>query len=377
MRADCREWSMPVDVVLRSGFDGYDRSRLSASLEEMVEICGGWPSGAENGATVLLKVNMLSAKEPRRAITTHPEIVAAVARLLQNRGCRVQVGDSPGGAVKGLERYWDRCGYSDVASELDLELVNFEKSGSREVQVNGRSYNIASPVLDADVVINLCKFKTHGLCRLTNAVKNAFGAVPGLGKAILHSRAVRPAAFARLIVDVYEAVPFQMHIMDAILAMDGKGPSTDGNPRMDGILGVSPDGVCLDIVMSRLAGLEPMKLRTNKAARDRGIGKDPGDIMVEGLETCCIDDFRIPRESFYNLLPPFLGSLVRFLFKKPPMADGNCTGCGICVEGCPTGAIRLVGGRAVMSRRKCIMCLCCHELCPQRAVRVRIPFGRG
>ena len=368
---------MNYDVALDSGFREYNRTELISSLRRMIDLTGGWPESASRGAEVLLKVNMLSAKAPGRAITTHPEVVAALAVVFGERGCRVSVGDSPGGAVKGVERYWKNCGYADIAHELDLELVNFESSGSVRTSINGREYNIARPVLEADLLVNAFKFKTHGLCRLTGAVKNAFGAVPGLGKAVLHSHAVRPKDFAEILVDVYSAVPFQLHVMDAILAMDGRGPSTDGTPRWDGILGVARDGVKMDLVMAEMAGLDPMDLRTNRAAVSRGMGSRREDISVSGMENCSLQDFRVPRESFYNLLPSFLGNLARFLFKKPPSASDRCTGCGVCADACPVDAIEIKDGTARMDRRKCIMCLCCHELCPERAVTVRVPFGRG
>ena len=368
---------MPFDVVLRSGFKNYDRTALIDNLGEMIDLAGGWPQSVVPGAGVLLKVNMLSAKSPQRAITTHPEVVAAVAVLLQREGCRVAVGDSPGGAVKGVQRYWKNCGFSDVADELGIELVNFEKAGSVEVSLDDRTYNIAKPVIDADVLINMCKFKTHGLCRLTNAVKNAFGAVPGLGKAILHSHGMRPADFAEILVDIYTIVDFDLHVMDAILAMDGKGPSTDGTPRWDGILGVARDGVCLDVVMTGLAGLNPAKLRTSRVALERGLGLIPEKIEISGREDCALENFRIPGESFYNFLPSFLGGIARYFFKRPPEATDSCIGCGICMEGCPVDAITITGGKAVMNRRKCIMCLCCHELCPEHAVKIRIPLSRS
>mgnify|MGYP006277193099 CR=1 FL=1 len=364
---------MAERVVVRDGLK-YSRQPLMDSLREMVEACGGWPAGMAAGGSVLLKVNMLAAKPPRKAITTHPELVAAMARLLQERGCRVAVGDSPGGAVRGVERYWRKCGFLRVAEELDLELVNFERSGSEERIVDGFTYHIARPMYSYDAVVNMCKLKTHMLCRLTCAVKNAFGVVPGLGKAMLHSHSVRPRDLARRIVDIYRQVHFDLVVMDGVLAMDGKGPSTDGNPRSDGVLAVATDSVAMDMIASEMVGLRAEELGTTRAAVEAGIAPDPEEIEVDGWHD--FEDFRVPSNRLYNMVPPFMGGLVRPLLRRAPRSNDRCTGCGFCARSCPAGAITIRDGRARMSSRKCILCLCCHELCPERAVEVRAPLGR-
>jgi uncharacterized protein (DUF362 family)/Pyruvate/2-oxoacid:ferredoxin oxidoreductase delta subunit len=361
-------------VVIRSGFVEYDRNAIRNMLDEMVKSLGGWPPGICPGAKVLLKVNMLAAKKPGKAITTHPAVVAALADHLIEMGCTVGVGDSPGGAVRGIERYWEKCGFLPLAEDPGVTLVNFEKSGSVEMSVEGYSYNISRALLEYDSVINVCKFKTHMYTRLTNAVKNMFGTVPGLGKAILHGHALKPRDLAVHIARIYSLIGTELTVMDALQTMDGRGPGTDGNPRWDGVLGVARDSVCLDIVMSKMVGLEPDELDTTREALRLGLGKPWEEISVDGWYG--FGDFDIPSTSVYNLIPSFLGVPVRAILKRAPCSNDRCTGCGICAESCPRNAIRIEKGRAVMSSRKCIMCLCCHELCPENAVIIRLPFGR-
>lgn len=364
------------DAVIEDGFNWYCVKRLRNSISSMVEETGGWPDGTSSGDLVLLKVNMLAAKPPSRGITTHPGVVAAAASLLIERGCRVEIGDSPGGAVKGVKRYWEKCGFLEAAQVTGASLVSFEASGSRRVSIHGRQYDIALPVLDRySCRINLSKFKTHMYTRMTNSVKNAFGIVPGFGKAMLHMRSPRPRDLAVNIVDLFELADFSLNITDGILCIDGRGPSTDGRRRHEGFMAVSRDGVCLDMVLSQMAGLPWHQLDSNAEARRRGLGKPFDEIRVKGNHQ--FKDFDIPGRSYLNHIPRWLGSLARLLLRRAPSSNEKCTGCGICKRACPVDAIEISNGRARMKKGKCIMCLCCHEMCPENAVELKLPMGRS
>ena len=91
-------------------------------------------------------------------------------------------------------------------------------------------------MLDADLVINLPKMKTHTLTRYTGAVKNLLGVLPGGRKREIHVRAPGVTEFSRALVDILELVRPQLNIMDGILGMEGNGPGTSGTPHAYNLL---------------------------------------------------------------------------------------------------------------------------------------------
>ena len=143
---------------------------------------------------------------------------------------------------------------------------------------------IAREALDRDGLINLPKLKTHCQLYMTGAVKNLFGCVAGKRKAWWHFKAGSYRDyFPLMLVETARLLNARLHLLDAVLAMEGNGPAS-GTPRRAGLLLASEDPVALDRVACEAAGLDPARLRTLEAARALGWGEtNLARIEIAGL----------------------------------------------------------------------------------------------
>jgi ferredoxin len=281
------------------------------------------------------------------------------------------VGDSPSGAAK-LARVWEATGVAAVCAEEDVPLISFEKAGSRRFESGDCAFRIARPVLDAAVLINLPKVKTHILTTLTGAVKNLYGAVPGYQKMHLHKAFPSATAFSRLLAAIYRSVPPALHIADGVVGMEGDGPS-GGRPVALGFLAAAADGVALDMTLCRLLRVNPVSVPyLAQLAPDEDSRARYARVAVAGtpLEDLAPPGFALPRLTAARLLPrPLIRLVERFFWIRPSFSE-RCVRCGRCVEACPVQALALPEGcrTAVLAPARCIGCCCCHEICPEGAV---------
>jgi uncharacterized protein (DUF362 family)/Pyruvate/2-oxoacid:ferredoxin oxidoreductase delta subunit len=331
-------------------------------------------SFVSKGNRVLIKPNLLLAKDPKYAITTHPSVLGALVKEVRSCGGTPLIGDSPGAVLKGLERVWKKTGLMELAQDLDVELLNFEKGGVIQKNVNGERYPISRFVFDVDVIINVPKLKTHNLTRFTGGIKNLFGCLPGLTKANFHKKYPNPRSFAKALVDILEIIPPHLNVMDGVLGMDGEGPSLRGRKREYGVILASIDTVALDAVAAQIIGFEDNSVDTIRFAQQRKLGV--GDLRKIDIVGGSISDFvlidpHIPSNWKFQIIPDPLGRLIgRFVWLHPVVDQLRCVQCLQCVTSCPVQAISQNEGRKLeFNYRECINCLCCQEMCPEGAIK--------
>ena len=355
---------------------GYDSACIHDAVQRSVGLLGGMGQFIKPGDSVLIKPNMLKAMPPEAAVTTHPEVVRSVIKLVRTAGGDPIVGDSPG--MGDVRKVAEKCGILAVLRDHDVPLVDLDEA----VQVRGKGrfqhFEIARRAIEADAIINLPKLKTHGMTTLTGAVKNLFGCIPGRRKVQWHfNTGVNHEHFMQMLLDLYMLLRPKLTIMDAVVGMEGNGPGS-GDPRMIGAIIVGQDAVSVDVVAGRLVGVGTDRLPIARIAAASGIGETDIDrIHVVGDDPAgfYIKNFRLPpREHTEWRLPEWARrSMKNALTTRPSVDHGACVKCGICWSHCPQKAITHEAGNLRINYRVCIRCYCCQEFCPQGAITV----GKG
>ncbi len=363
-----------METVSLQKVESYREGAVREGLVRLLEPLGGMGTFVRAGERVLIKPNMLSAKAPERAVTTHPEVLRGVIELVRGAGGIPLVGDSPG--VGSARRVAEKSGMMRVIAETGAELVEFAET----VEVSGRGmfkrFTIARPYMEAERLINLAKLKTHEMMTMTCAVKNLFGAVVGTGKAAWHRKAgADRELFARMLLEIYLLRKPDLNIVDAITAMEGNGPGS-GDPRQMGLLlgGVNP--LAVDVIAAECIGIPRKLLHVERVAEKlRMEGSDRAAITTVGvpLAEARVKDFRLPHISDVQFgLPAFFKNRLRhYLTSRPCVVPEKCRLCGVCADACPPQAIAIRDGRLTFDYRSCIRCFCCRELCPDGALDVR------
>jgi uncharacterized protein (DUF362 family)/NAD-dependent dihydropyrimidine dehydrogenase PreA subunit len=359
----------------------YEPGRVLQAVRRGVDLLGGIGLFVGAGEKILLKPNLLVAAGPEKAVTTHPSVFRAVTLLCQQARARVSYGDSPAwGSPAAVAA---KSGLADVARETGLELADFVTPATVSFgqAVLAKQLILARGVLQADGVISLPKMKSHAFMRITGAVKNQFGCVPGLRKSEFHVKMPTTQHFAAMLSDINRYVKPRLYIMDGVVAMEGNSPRS-GTPRRMNVLLMSSDPVALDAVFCRLVDLPPRFVPTMEPAVASGMGTFSDreiDLLGDPPAAFYCPDFDIVRQPPLGFDPSFPYYLKRWISPRPVIDRRLCQSCGICTEICPVEPKAVSpkagrGGQPVHDYGRCIRCYCCQELCPHGAIRIRRPI---
>lgn len=353
----------------------YDQAIVDQKIKEIFDALGGIEQFVRPGMKVALKPNMILVKKPRDAATTHPAVVAAVAKLVKGAGGIPAIVESPFGQYthSALEKHYISCGMKELMEqglvELNADLSTLEVELPEGVKI--KKLTLLKPIVEADIVISLSKLKTHALMTYTGAVKNLFGCIAGLNKGSFHMRFPDSNTFADALIDICLAVKPDLHIMDAITGMEGDGP-TAGSPRDIGFIGASIDPFALDLAASSVICGKERIVPTLKRARARGLGPVSLEDIVFPMdkpESFTIADFKFPKTESSTTVSFLRNS--KLLKPYPFFSKAVCIGCGECFRACPVQALKMENKRPVLDIKKCIRCFCCHEGCVPQAVKIK------
>jgi len=332
-------------------------------------------------SSILLKPNLLGAYQPDRAITTHPNIAAAVIEILKDHGIKIALMDNPGGTVT-QKKVYQQTRMADLVKTYAIEIKYSLHDGIYHFNKKTR-YTINKSFIDSEAIINLCKMKTHMYTLFTGAIKNFYGVIPGLAKSNLHRLAPNPTKFAEFVVDIYELVKDRVvfNLMDCILGMDGDGPSA-GEVKKFGLLIGGENAVAVDYFASRIMGFKPEKIPiTRITAKRQGLNFSEfsltGDIADSYLlENCNIQKSKRKNRILNMLSVPLKGVIMRFFWTIPYFNEEKCVRCNACVKFCPAKALTLEQNDATpqLDPQKCILCMCCIEICPEQAISLKKSF---
>lgn len=259
--------------------------------ERVQQCCRALNLNFRPGERVLVKPNLVSARRATLSCT-HPALVLAVCQYLVDCQAHVLVGDSP--SFGSARQVAEACGLLDALRVRNIPVLTLDQPVRRLLEC-GISVGIDRTALETDQIFNLPKFKAHGQLFATAAVKNLFGCVSGIRKALAHMQYDQGDRLAEMIIDLIRHLPPVTSLADAVTAMQQTGPIAGTACNLH-LIGASTSPVALDTALYALLGFAPEKVPLWRVARRKELAGcfaahisypllDPSEIVLPAFES--------------------------------------------------------------------------------------------
>jgi uncharacterized protein (DUF362 family) len=283
-------------------------------VKKAVDLVGGIRSIVNPGQTVALKPNVVTGRVTGPGVVTDKRVVEAMIRLCKEAGASKVLVVEGAGYFTETGKALELSGVKEMAEKAGAKVVDVDKDTLVELEVPDPliidKIKVSKSFMDADVRINLPIMKTHDQLLVTLGVKNLKGVIQKPMKREFHRIGV-----VKGIIDLNKVVPLNLTLLDAIVAMEGLGPSFGPKVELNTVM-ASRDVWALDRVASRAMGFQLEDL----------------DYLVEAAEHGIFDPSTEPEVVGEPL------SSYTYAFKRPPtdaefaegvtvVSEGACSAC--------------------------------------------------
>ena len=358
----------------------YKNEEIALSLKHGFDLLGGLSSFIKPSHTVLIKPDLYCATEPNEAKTTNPQVVVALAELIDKIGAKCIIADSPKGDFKHsvLDNAYMKTKMLEASNDGHA-VLNTNENISVINNPNGehcRDIYVIDAVNDADVIINVGKLRCDKYLGLIGCGQNLFGLIPGKMKDVVKARCHNLKTYYNYTIDLYEALEDKiiLNILDGIVASEA-----NNEPRILNSLIIGQNPYSVDATALKVINQQPSEYLLLCEAERRGKYTQSFECVGDNVDSLVCSDFHY--STFYENIKP--GSSFSFknnynrTQKRPTINQKSCKGCNACIKSCPMGAISMkqtnLGEHAVIDYSKCISCFKCLQTCPYKIVKTKQP----
>ncbi len=379
--------------------------------KSLYEVLSTWQKKipSDKGARILLKPNLNSNMNALTGNTTDLRVIAAVISFLKEHGYEnITIGEGTNsGFYRNNISVIARLGVDRLANYFGVNCIDLNMSESVDIDFeDGIKAGVAREVMEAEFLINLPKLKTHFEAGMSACLKNLIGCLVGQ-----ENKKKTHKSLAANILHLQEQIRPQIHIVDALFAMEGLGP-TKGTPVKTDMLIVGDDPYVIDLFAARYASFDYTKVVSLAEAERIGLITSKHHAIANKI------DVKPYKTSF---APPVAGHIATFIhnpkrqkyflairntslfnflcntklagkllcwtglrqdvfideemdFQGLQHVEEKCNDCGKCSHYCPL-ELQLPDVLKTKEMDKCISCLYCFCVCPQDAIEFNGTLG--